>query len=182
MQQPAAVSLVVLTPNHPWRDQVLALDPGPGREIFSGRVARTLPAAEADPHRTPFVIAAAATPPIPVGFGVLDRVGILAELVDQPSRAVLLRGFFVDLAQQGRGFGTAAARQVRELAAELHGDAELVVLTVNQTNLAGVSAYRRAGFVDTGTLYLGGPNGPQQVMVTSVPRRARLARAAPGRS
>jgi hypothetical protein len=41
-----------------------------------------------------------------------------------------------------------------------------VVLSVNERNLAGLAAYRNAGFVDHGQ-YLGGSSGPQRTMFRS---------------
>jgi RimJ/RimL family protein N-acetyltransferase len=152
------------------RGAVTRLRPAPEQEAFSGTAEQSLPAADADPGRTAFAICAGEEP---VGFGVLDVVGNLAELVDQPARAVLLRGFYIDAAAQGRGLGTAAAALVPELAVRVAPAAELVVLTVNERNPMAVAAYRRAGFVDTGTRYLGGDQGPQHVLVAAVPNRAR---------
>lgn len=148
---------------------LLALRPYPEQEQFSASADRTLPEAMANPARTPFAVLAGGEP---VGFGVLDREGYLDELVDAPERAVLLRAFYVGARHQGRGYGTAAAAQVPQLAGELFADAELVVLTVNERNPAAVAAYSRAGFRDTGARYLGGDAGPQRVLVAAVPRRA----------
>lgn len=145
------------------RDAVVLLRPQPEQEAFSSTAAQTLPAADADPDRTPFAVLLG---DVPVGFGVLDRAGYLADLVDDPQRAVLLRAFYLDAAWQGRGLGVAAARGVRVLAGWLHPDVDLVVLTVNERNPAAVAAYTRAGFVDTGVRYLGGDAGPQHVLVT----------------
>lgn len=144
------------------REAVLALRPLPEQERFSATSTRTLPEADADPARTPFAVL---LDDVPVGFGVLDTVGYLAELVDEPSRAVLLRAFYLDAAVQGRGVGAAAARAVRSLAAALHPGVDLVVLTVNEANPGAVRAYLRGGFVDTGARYLGGDQGPQHVLV-----------------
>lgn len=151
------------------RAAVSALRPRPDQEVFSATAEQTLPAADADPRRTPFAVLAAGRP---VGFGVLDRGGYLDELVDEPHRAVLLRAFYLDAAAQGRGLGTAAARAVPGLAARLYPDAELLVLTVNERNAAAAAAYRRAGFADTGARYLGGDAGPQHVLVAALPCRA----------
>ncbi len=155
---------------------MLQLAPTPEQEPFSGRAADTLPAADADLSRTPFAIADGETP---VGFGVLDRLGILPELVDQPERSALLRGFYVDAAHQRRGLGTAAAGAVPELVGGLFGDVELVVLTVNEGNPTAVAAYGRAGWSDTGVRYLGGAVGPQHVLVSRVPQHAPRTAAAP---
>jgi RimJ/RimL family protein N-acetyltransferase len=160
----AAVRLAVVTDD--LRDAVLALRPRPGQELFSGVAASTLPPAEADPHRTPFAVLADGEP---VGFGVLDRVGYLAELVDDVDRAVLLRAFYLDAGAQGRGLGTSAVRALPTLVREQLPGAELLVLTVNERNPAAVRAYLRGGFVDTGARYLGGGAGPQHVLVAAVP-------------
>ncbi len=160
-----------LLPGDGYRPAVLAMAVLPEQEVYCGRAATTLPQADADPARTPFVVVHTIRPlGVVVGFGVLDRVGILAEIVDQPDRAVLLRGFYVDAGQQGRGLGTAAAAAVPRLAGSVFHDAELVVLTVNEENPAAVLAYTRAGFVSTGVRYLGGAAGPQHVLVAAVPR------------
>jgi RimJ/RimL family protein N-acetyltransferase len=157
---------VRLVPIAPGDDNLRAaavrLRPLPHQEEFSATAARTLPEAEADDDRTPFVVLAGERP---VGFGVLDRRGYLADLVDAPERAVLLRGFYLDAAWQGRGLGKAAARAVRTLARQVHPDADLVVLTVNERNPAALAAYLAGGFVDTGARYLGGDAGPQHVLV-----------------
>jgi len=164
------IELVPLLPGDRYRPAVLALSVLPEQEIYCGRAATTLPHADADPARTPFVVLQTTRPAgVVVGFGVLDRVGILAQLVDEPVRAVLLRGFYVDARQQGRGLGTAAAAAVPRLAGSLFPGAELVVLTVNEDNPAAVLAYTRAGFTGTGVRYLGGGAGPQHVMVAAVP-------------
>lgn len=161
----------VLTGDHPLREQVLELAPLPDQERFSSRASLTLGPADADPGRTPFVVVTSngAEPGHgrAAGFGVLDRAGYLDEVLDDPRRAVLLRGFYVDAGLQGRGIGTKAARAVRGLAAGLPG-VELVVLTVNVQNPAAVATYRRAGFVDTGAQYLGGDQGPQHLLVAAV--------------
>lgn len=144
------------------RDAVVRLRPLPEQERFSSAAAHTLPDADADPQRTPFTVLSG---DVPIGFGVLDRDGYLADLVDAPERAVLLRAFYLDAAWQGRGLGTAAARGVRGLVRQVHADVDLVVLTVNERNPRAVAAYTRAGFVDTGVRYLGGDAGPQHVLV-----------------
>ena len=157
---------VIMPTDTALRDAVLALAPSPGQEVFSSTARETLPNADADPARTPFAVV---RDDVPIGFGVLDRAGYLHELVDEVERAALLRAFYLDSTAQGRGWGTEAARLVPALAATLDG-VELVVLTVNERNPRAVAAYARAGFVDTGTRYLGGSAGPQHVMVAEVIR------------
>lgn len=79
----------------------------------------------------------------------------------------LLRGFLIDRRQQGKGLGAlaadAAVRAAAKLTAALGGNQAGVVLSVNEENPAGQSAYRKAGFEDRGQ-YLGDDAGPQRTM------------------
>ena len=81
--------------------------------------------------------------------------------------AWLLRGFLIDRRRQGRGLGRAAASAAvaaaAKLTARLGGGQAGVVLSVDERNPAGQSAYRKAGFADKG-VYLGGEGGPQRIM------------------
>jgi hypothetical protein len=68
------------------------------------------------------------------------------------------------------GLGPLAATSAVAAAAKLtarRGTREAgVVLSVNEANAAGLSAYRTAGFVDQGQ-YLGSSSGPQRTMFHS---------------
>ncbi|WP_144673550.1 GNAT family N-acetyltransferase [Arthrobacter sp. U41] len=90
----------------------------------------------------------------------------LAGWADDES-AWLLRGFLIDRRQQGKGLGAlaadAAVRAAAKLTAALGGNQTGVVLSVNEENPAGQSAYRKAGFEDRGQ-YLGGDARPQRTM------------------
>jgi RimJ/RimL family protein N-acetyltransferase len=156
---------------------VLGLDVLPEQGGFVIPASQTFAAAAADPDRTPFAVLAADSA---VGFGVLDRRGHLAELLDEPGRGVLLRAFYVGAGHQGRGHGTAAARAVRSLAAVVAPSADLVVLTVHERNAPARAAYARAGYADTGARYTQVAGDPQLVMVAGVrrpqPRAATLSR------
>ena len=172
--------LVALVPRSPrallGAAEALAL--GDGQERFVLPPATTLPEALADPDRFPFAVLTAGAAPDGrararevVGYGVLDRRGYLGHLLDQAERTVLLRGYCVAATAQGRGYGAAGARAARALAAQVAPSAELVVLSVDGANGAGLGAYARAGFVDTGARYEG-RSGTEVVM-------AATARAAP---
>jgi ribosomal protein S18 acetylase RimI-like enzyme len=162
-------------------DAVEAIALAPGQDDFVLLPRATLPVALDEPSRTPFAVveqgaggtggAAAGV----VGFGVLDRHGYLEQVLDAPERTVLLRAFCIAAAHQGRGVGTAAARAARGLAASAAPSADLVVLTVSTTNAAGLRAYGRAGFVDTGARYAGS-RGEEHVMAATVARPAAPAR------
>ena len=141
------------------RDRLLRIAARPEQERFAGRLADTLPAAEADPDREPVAILEGDEP---VGFFVLHRGPAAGELAPAP-RDVLLRAFVVDAAAQGRGIATRAlARLPGYVGARLPG-ARRIVLSVNVRNPVAIRTYARAGFADTGELYRGGASGPQHV-------------------
>lgn len=149
------VTVVPITPQ--WRVAVLALAPTPEQELFSGAAAQTLPAAEADPDRYPFVILEQERP---AGFFVLDRTPSPAD----SAADLVLRSFFVDRAYQRRGVGGRALAALPELVDRELPGAQSVVLTVNVRNLVARRLYLRHGFTDTDRLYLGGSAGPQHVL------------------
>lgn len=144
------------------REAVLALAPAPGQEVFSGVAADTLPEAERDPQRVPYVIV---TPRGgPAGFFVLDA----GESPADPSAGLTLRAFFVDARFQGQGVaGRALAGLSRTIRCH-HRDVQRAMLTVNCRNTVAYALYLRHGWVDTGDLYLGGDAGPQRVLTLEV--------------
>lgn len=118
----------------------------------------------AEDSRFPFIIEAAG-----YAVGVLTLQAGAARLAgwtDEES-AWLLRGFLIDRRHQGQGLGTLAATSAVEAASKLtlrRGTREAgVVLSVNEGNPAGLSAYLAAGFEDHGQ-YLGGSSGPQRTL------------------
>lgn len=150
------------------RAAAVALRPLREQEKYSSRAQLTLAAADADPHRTPFLVEHAGQA---VGFGVLDAVGYLDALTDRPREAVLLRAFYIDARHQYRGHGRAAARLLPGLVREVVPGARWLYLTVNEANPAGLRAYAAGGFTDVGR-YLGGSLGPQRIMRVAVRQRA----------
>lgn len=146
---------------------VCALERAAGQEDFVGDPVAMATLAMDDPDRHLFAILALGPQLSMVGMGVLHVGGAAAVGVDNPSNAVLLRGFLIDHRHQGLGYGSkataAAVELARELAAELQPAATGLVLGVNERNAAGLAAYRKAGFSDIG-VYLGGRSGPQRVM------------------
>jgi RimJ/RimL family protein N-acetyltransferase len=141
------------------RERLLALAPRPEQERFSGSLAETLPAAEADPEREPVAILAGDEP---VGFFVLHRGPAAGELAPEP-RDVLLRAFLVDAAAQGRGIATRALAALPDFVSERLPGVRRIVLSVNVRNPVAIRTYARAGFADSGALYHGGAAGPQHV-------------------
>jgi len=154
------------------RAAVLRLEPAPHQLADSACARQTMPAADADPRRAPFAVLVGDEA---VGFGVLDRGDLLAAVVDEPERAVLLRGFYLAAAAQGRGWGRRAAAAVPALAARVWGPVAVggpavVVLTVGAHNAAALRAYAAAGFVPTGVRQVGDGHEPQHVLVAAVPQ------------
>jgi RimJ/RimL family protein N-acetyltransferase len=141
------------------RERLLALAPRPEQERFAGRLTQTLPAAEADPEREPVAILADGEP---VGFFVLHRGPAAGELAPD-RRDVLLRAFLVDARAQGRGIATRALAALPDFVAESLPGVHRIVLSVNVKNPVAIRTYARAGFADSGRLYLGGAAGPQHV-------------------
>jgi RimJ/RimL family protein N-acetyltransferase len=142
------------------RDRVLALGPRPDQRRFAGHPAETLPEAEADPRRHAVAILEAGEP---VGFCVLHRGPGPGGLAPAPP-GVLLRGFLVDAAAQGRGIATRALTALPRFVAQHAPGARRILLTVSTRNPAAIRAYRKAGFLDRGELYHGGAHGPHHIL------------------
>lgn len=83
--------------------------------------------------------------------------------------ALGLRAFFIDTRWQGRGLGAPALVALLNDIVERHGDARLLVLSVNVSNVAATRMYQRAGFARSGELYHGGRAGPQHLMLRPLP-------------
>ncbi len=149
------------------RSEVVRMPLLPGQRRFVTPAAHTLPRADADPNRTPFVVVLREAV---VGFGILDRGGSLAELTRTPETAVLLRAFYVAPEWQGHGVGRAACANLDVLVRAVTPESTRILLTVNEANRAGIRAYGAGGFVDTGRRYLGGDAGPQLVLRRAVAR------------
>lgn len=155
------------------RRAVLRHRVAPAQRRFVTEAVYTLPRADADPHRTPFAVVLddvevhdrATALDACVGFGILDRLGALRDLVEKPESAVLLRAFYITPEWQGRGIGRAAcsAQSLHPLVSEIAPEVTEVVLCVNDGNEAGLHSYRAAGFTLTGARH-DGPQGPQHVM------------------
>lgn len=165
----------LVAPTSELRAALLTLEPRDGDEsIWVGFGDEMLPRAEADPTRFPLAIV---TPDdVVVGMLTLDwgprsRRYAAADEIG-------LHGVLVDRRQRGHGYGVAALRALPEVVAREHPQARAIALTVNTRNGAAIAAYRAAGFVDTGELFLGGQAGPQHVMRRSLESFAPTGRAA----
>jgi len=146
------------------REQVLDLGPAPGQARFSGIAVDTLPAAER--HRTRHAVAILRDEHA-VGFLALDHADPICAYT-APDPSVALRAFFVDARVQRQGIASAALAALPAFVRSHHHQATSVVLTVNVSNLVAVQLYRRAGFVDTGRVHLGGTVGPQHIFLLAL--------------
>jgi len=140
-----------------WHASLIALRMRPGQEDFVSPVARTLADALQRPDSRPMAVFAGQ---VPIGFYRTEaRVRTLSE------PAVGLRSFLLDADWQGRGLGQIAMEAAIADAARYYPAARLLALTVNVRNTTALRLYLRAGFVDTGELYMGGRSGPQHLLV-----------------
>lgn len=184
------VGLVRLDRNTPdaalLREAVLRHRLLPGQRGHVKLPVNTLPAADADPARTPFAVTAAGLPVTDTagaraacaGFGVLDRAVHTRDLVPDPAKAVLLRAFYVTSAWQGEGVGRAvcSAPLLDRLAADIASHATELVLCVSEANHTAARVYRSAGFAFTGHRFPDEWGESQLVMarpLTLVPVEAR---------
>lgn len=101
-----------------------------------------------------------------IGFYRLDFApnAVVGRSLGMPS--VGLRAFVIDQDWQGRGLGAKAMAACCEDVRTRHPERAALVLTVNTVNAPAITAYRRAGFVDTGELFQGGSAGPQHIMLS----------------
>ncbi|MEK8229075.1 GNAT family N-acetyltransferase [Oerskovia sp. M15] len=150
----------------PDRDRLLdalrAVTGAPGQDRFVPPAADIVRLAESAPDRHLVIVT---RDDETIALGVLHPGGAPVEVIDllgapRAADVVLFRGFLVDHRYQGQGVGRAVAARLPALAGRLaerlgRTAFEVVVLTVNEENLAGSRAYERGGFTDRGR-YLGG--------------------------
>ncbi len=146
-----------LTPADTARVRHLAM--APGQERFTADPMRRLQGLPPDQDAWGVLDAAGAV----VGFLVIDR-GYPAAHPFARSGEHGLRSVLIDAARQGQGLGTAAMAGLRGLMGRDYPGVPGLVLTVNAANPAARAVYLKAGFTDTGELWLGGRAGPQHVL------------------
>lgn len=111
-------------------------------------------------HRDAHVILADGEP---AGFFAIDR-DYAAHHDFAHDRALGLRMFSVDFAQQGQGVASNGCRALRAYLQKQYPDWTACFLTVNVKNPDAYRVYEKGGFMDTRDLYLGGGLGPQHIM------------------
>ncbi|HVI57832.1 MAG TPA: GNAT family N-acetyltransferase [Luteimonas sp.] len=129
---------------------------------FVGDIAFNLDDALGDPRSEAMAILVGE---VVAGFYRLDFAPTIVARKALDAASAGLRAFCLDAGWQGRGLGTRAVRACCEDLRARHPGIALLALNVNCRNVAAINAYRKAGFVDTGELYLGGSAGPQHLMV-----------------
>ncbi|HVR80873.1 MAG TPA: GNAT family N-acetyltransferase [Luteimonas sp.] len=157
---PATIRVQPVTPT--LAAGVRALQVAPQQRDYVGDAAFNLAQAQTDPLSEAMAILA---DDHVIGFYCLDFApnAVAGRSLGAPS--VGLRAFMLDLAQQGRGYGTRAALALCDDLRRRHPQRRLLVLMVNCRNRAAVATYRKAGFVDTGEFHRGGRAGPQHLML-----------------
>ncbi|CZF85415.1 GNAT family N-acetyltransferase [Grimontia marina] len=98
-----------------------------------------------------------------VGYFKIDTA-FNSEIVGTGNRGVGLRSFAIDRRYQRKGIGKKAVSLLADSIALEFPDVSWLYLTVNCKNAAAYQTYLKGGFEDTGSLYQGGPVGPQHVM------------------
>ena len=83
------------------------------------------------------------------------------------SNGLGLRNVVIDHRMQGKGIGVQAIISLLNNIKAFYPDHNQLYLTVNCRNAGAIKCYLKAGFVDTGELYLGGDAGPQHIMKAS---------------
>lgn len=156
-------------------DRVRALRVAPAQVKYVGNFAFNLDDALRDPASEAMVVLEGDAV---AGFYRLDFTprAVTGQALGAPSVGV--RAFAIDRGFQGRGLGMRAAVAMCQDLLQRHPDRRLVVLAVNCSNRVAVSAYRNAGFIDTGTLLAGGSAGPQHVMLHALGKRVGQSRDA----
>lgn len=99
----------------------------------------------------------------PAGFFAIDR-DYAPHHDFAPDSALGLRMFSVDHSRQGQGVASNGCRALKSYLATQYPEWNNCYLTVNCRNPDAHRVYEKGGFVDTGTLYLGGGFGPQHIM------------------
>lgn len=97
-----------------------------------------------------------------LGYFMLDT-DFAANFDLDKANVIGLRSFAIDRRFQGQGIGTAATEAIVQYVCQHYPQFAELVLTVNLKNIGAQRCYSKAGFTDTGALYLGGQAGPQAI-------------------
>ncbi len=134
------------------RDAVLALQISPAQTEFAGPVARSVAACEAGDRAEVAGLAIRADGDI-VGWVVLKRGAAAPDWIAQ--EAAVVSGLRIDLRHQGRGIGATALAAMAHWVARHWPASTRLMLRVDDDNAAGIRAYEKAGWAETGERRVG---------------------------
>ena len=134
------------------REAVLALQLSDEQIEFAGPVARSVAACEAGDRAEVVGLAIRVDDGI-VGWVVLKRGASAPDWV--ADGAAVVGGLRVDLRHQGRGIGAAALADMARWVARHWPEISLLTLRVDDGNAAGIRAYEKAGWAETGERRIG---------------------------
>ncbi|MEO6137134.1 MAG: GNAT family N-acetyltransferase [Luteimonas sp.] len=159
-------------------DAVRRLQVGEGQSLYVGDPAFNLDNAQLDPLSEAMAVFAGDRV---IGFYRLDFAPntICGRAFEMPSVGV--RAFLIDAREQGHGYGSLAALAMCADVRRRHPQRRLLLLAVHCVNTAGIAAYRKAGFIDTGELLGGGRAGPQHLMLRNLDNTDMASPDLPGR-
>lgn len=129
------------------RDAVLALQVSAAQVEFAGPVARSVAACEAGDRADVAGLAIKADGDV-VGWVVLKRGAAAPDWVARD--AAVVSGLRVDLRHQGRGIGAAALAAMAAWVCQHWPACARLMLRVDDGNVAGIRAYEKAGWSETG--------------------------------
>ncbi|MCM3764550.1 GNAT family N-acetyltransferase [Neobacillus niacini] len=118
---------------------------------FTAHPLDALLACKKDPTRFPVVIF---YNDLPAGFFVLHGWEGVKEYWDNRA-AILLRGYSVNTAFQGRGIAQKSMALLPEFVKQHFPDRNEIILSVNHGNALAQHVYKKSGFVDKGVRTMG---------------------------
>ncbi len=134
------------------REAVLGLQISAEQLEFAGAVAKSVAACEAGDPAEVAGLAIRAANDI-VGWVALKRGASAPDWVG--SGAVAVSGLRIDRRHQGRGLGPLALGELAHWVARHWPESARLVLRVDDDNHAGIRAYEKAGWVETGERRVG---------------------------
>ena len=144
---------------HPWpslspieRDDVRGLQISAGQLEFAGTIARSVAACETGDPDEVAGLAIRAGGDV-VGWVLLKRGASAPDWVG--AGEVVISGLRIDERHQGRGLGGLALAELARWVAGRWPDVSRMVLRVDDGNAAGIRAYEKAGWRETGERRLG---------------------------
>ena len=134
------------------RDAVRGLEISAKQIEFAGTMDKSVAACEAG-RPSEVVGLAIRLEGVVVGWVVLKRGASAPDWVG--TNAAVVSGLRIDTRHQGRGVGSAALAEMARWIARHWPESSLLKLRVDDGNAAGIRAYEKAGWVDSGERRMG---------------------------